>query len=84
MCRYLALIVILVLASCATLPEERLCPDTYALSPGPGFFSLKLGETDRLACGQKCSGIITLDRGETAFRWRLALSDLAQKSIDVQ
>jgi putative cardiolipin synthase len=84
MCRLLALIAFWVLTSCATLPEERLCTDTYALSPGPGFFSIKSGEHSRLRCGEECSGIIALDRGEEAFRWRLAFSDLAQKSIDVQ
>ena len=82
--RLLALIAFCVLTSCATLPEERLCPDTYALPPDSGFFPIKLGEIDRSECGQECSGFITLNRGEVALRWRLAFADIAQKSIDVQ
>ena len=82
--RIMALVVFCMLTSCASLPKERRCPDTYALSPVPGLLSIKPGEPSRLKCGRECSGIISLNRGEEAFRWRLAFSDLAQKSIDVQ
>jgi putative cardiolipin synthase len=82
--RALVLIVFCVTTSCASLPEEIHCADTYALPPNAGFFPVNLGEIDRLECGQECSGFIALNRGEDAFRWRLALFDLAQKSIDVQ
>lgn len=70
---------------CAALPEELpLGPPSHALAPQPGG-PLAEAETalqDRFRPG--ISGFHLLDANEEALRWRLALIDSAQHSLDLQ
>lgn len=81
---FMVLTLLLVLATCATLPEDRLGPASYAIAPGTVTISSKLREIDKSGCGEACSGFAILNRGEEALRWRLAMADTARKSLDAQ
>ncbi len=77
------LLVLLLLASCAQLPERGPLPHSAALPPGES------GSIDRLAQGYESahpgrSGFMLLDRGHEAFALRALLSAEAQRSLDVQ
>jgi len=79
------LVVLLVLAGCATLPPEyaRPAPD-YAFPVRPNSAFAPIEETIRQIHGAESSGFHLLDRNEDGLQWRLKLMDLARSSLDLQ
>jgi putative cardiolipin synthase len=80
-----ALVLALGVAACATLPETppRGAPG-YALAPQPGGPLESLERAVRERAGPDGSGFKLLDSNEDGLRWRLALVDSAQYSLDLQ
>jgi putative cardiolipin synthase len=80
-----ALALALGVAACATLPEAppRGAPG-YALAPQPGgpLEAVERAIGERAGPGE--SGFRLLDSNEDGLRWRLALVDSAQHSLDLQ
>ena len=75
----------LFVVGCAALPEELpLGPPGHALAPQPGG-PLAAAETALAArFDPETSGFHLLDANEESLRWRLALIDSAQHSLDLQ
>jgi cardiolipin synthase C len=80
------LLLVLGFAGCATtLPENPpRGPEGHALPPQPGGPLADLESTLRPRLGAEGSAWHLLDSNEEALRWRLALVDSAQYSLDVQ
>jgi putative cardiolipin synthase len=81
----IALLAIL-LPACATQPVKpyaRPAPG-HALAPRPDGAFAGLEESIRSAHGPAVSGFMLLDGNADALRWRLAIIDSAQHSIDAQ
>jgi putative cardiolipin synthase len=80
-----ALALALGVAACATLPEvlPRGAPG-YALAPQPGGPLEPVERAIRERAGPDRSGFMLLDSNEDGLRWRLALVDSAQYSLDLQ
>jgi phosphatidylserine/phosphatidylglycerophosphate/cardiolipin synthase-like enzyme len=79
----------LIVVGCATLPEELpLGPPgrALALQPGGPLAAAETALQARLGPGggPEVSGFHLLDANEAALRWRLALIDSAQHSLDLQ
>jgi putative cardiolipin synthase len=72
-------------AACTTLPEvpPRGAPG-YALPPQPGGPLESIERAVRERAGPDGSGFKLLDSNEDGLRWRLALVDSAQHSLDLQ
>jgi putative cardiolipin synthase len=87
--KLLAFALALIVVGCTTLPEELpLGLPSQALAPQPGG-PLAAAETALQARlgpegGPEVSGFHLLDANEAALRWRLALIDSAQHSLDLQ
>ena len=82
----LILALALVLSACANKaiePYTRPAPEYALPAKGDGAFS-DIEAAIRSAHGPEASGFELLDRNEDGLRWRLALIDSAQHSIDVQ
>jgi putative cardiolipin synthase len=82
----LATLAVLVLAGCAaTLPDELPKGEPgYALAPQPGGPLAALEEDIAARIGAEASGFRLLDSNEDGLKWRLALIDSAQHSLDLQ
>lgn len=81
----LACAIALGLAGCATLPEELpLGPPGHALAPQPGGPLADAEVALQARVGAEPSGFHLLDSNTESLRWRLALIDAAQHSLDVQ
>lgn len=83
----LALLILLsaVLAGCATLPEKLpRGPQGHAPPPQPGGALYDLENTLHPKLGQDSSAWRVLDSNEDALRWRLAMVDSAQHTLDLQ
>ena len=79
----IALLLILGLVGCATFPDHLPRGAAgFALPPQPGGALASL--EDGLHLGADVSAWRLLDSNEDALRWRLALVDSAQHSIDLQ
>ena len=80
-----ALVLALVVTGCATLPETppRGAPG-HALAPQPGGALEPVERAILERAGPDGSGFLLLDSNEDGLRWRLALVDSAQHSLDLQ
>jgi putative cardiolipin synthase len=79
------LLIALTATACATLPEHLpKGPPGHAISPQPGGLLAQLESTLQPKLGTEASGYRLLDSNEDALRWRLALVDSAQHSLDLQ
>lgn len=73
----------LAVAACASLPTERTAMPSYALADTGGT-TLGRHSARALASLQGPNGVHLMLRGQDAFLARLALADLAERSIDAQ
>ncbi len=82
----LVLVTAIGLAGCAaTLPDELPKGEPgYALAPQPGGPLAAVEEDVAARFGPDASGFRLLDSNEDGLRWRLALIDSAQHSLDLQ
>lgn len=69
---------------CARLPENVGRVESYAVAQDIEAVTEQLARYDDRDCKPDCSALALLDRGNEAFRWRLALVDMAQRSLDLQ
>src|SRR3546814_11746540 len=75
----------MLLVGCATLPAELpLGPSGYAPVPQPGGPLADAEATLQARIGAERSGFHLLGVNEDSLRWRLALVDSAQHSLDLQ
>ena len=75
---------LLLFNGCAGLPENVGRIDSYAVPQDVETISSIIQEGDTTACGADCSAFSLLNRGIDALRWRLALVEAAQRSLDLQ
>jgi putative cardiolipin synthase len=82
----LALLAVFFLAGCAaTLPDDlQKNEPAYAPAPQPGGPLAAVEEEIARQFGPEMSGFRLLDSNEDGLRWRLALIDSAQHSLDLQ
>ena len=78
-----AWLALLALAGCASLPTERAATPSYVLSDTAGT-TLGRRAAPALARLQAPNGVLLMPRGQDAFLARLALAELAERSLDVQ
>ncbi len=78
----LALVVLLLTSSC-TVTKRATRPAQYAATPSATGPLAELEHRVQDALGAERSGFKLLDRNEDALRWRLALIDSAQHSLDL-
>ena len=72
-------------SACASLPKTHSCTPSSALSAGDtGTTTLGRNSASRLAELRAPSGIHLLPRGPAAFLARLAIVELAERSLDLQ
>ena len=84
---YILALIVLVLAlpGCATLPEQLpRGPVGHAAPPQPGGALADLENSLHPKLGIETSAWRVLDTNEDALRWRLALVDSAQHTLDLQ
>ena len=81
--RFLAWLLPLLLAACASLPTERAAEPSYVLTDTAGT-ALGRHAAKALAGLQRPNGVHLMQRGQDAFLARLALAELAERSIDAQ
>lgn len=75
----------LLVAACAALPEELpLGPPGEALAPQPGGALADAEAMLQARVGAEPSGFHLLDSNAESLRWRLALVDSSQHSLDLQ
>ena len=80
-----ALVLIVCLAGCATLPDRLpRGPVGYASQPQPGGALADLENRLHPKLGAEGTAWYVLESNEDALRWRLALIDSARHSIDLQ
>ena len=82
--KWLVLLVALGLAGCGSLPKDVERPVSKAL---PADVATPLGElvqTRRPAAREGISGFALIDSAESAYSSRLALTEMAQKTLDIQ
>ena len=82
--RYLLVyIIIILIAGCATLPEHYPRPESTAYQD---YLDTRVGQIFEEAAAKNPgkSGFTIIRRGRQAFTARVALADLAEKSLDVQ
>jgi putative cardiolipin synthase len=84
-CRFVVGALVLALLGCASLPENlpRGAPG-YAPAPQPGGPLAGVEAVLNERIGPDQSGFVLLQSNEDGLRWRLALIDSAQHSIDLQ
>jgi putative cardiolipin synthase len=81
----LALLPLLLMAACRTLPDDLpLAPPGHALPPSSAGPIAEAEWSWRDQIGDERSGFLLLDRNEEALRWRLAIIDSATSSLDLQ
>ncbi|WP_272700967.1 phospholipase D family protein [Desulfovibrio sp. Fe33] len=80
---FIAIMVLAVLAGCASLPKDFDRPDSYAL-PDTGCTELGKAAQTLTAPHAGESGLLLLANGLDAFAARILLAESAQKSIDAQ
>ncbi len=81
----LALLLLAGVSGCATLPEHPpLPPPSHAIPPQPGgaLADVESGLGAKLEVAE--SGWHLLDSNEEALRWRIAVVDAAEHSLDIQ
>lgn len=80
---YFLALLLLLTSGCATVPKDVERPVSYALTETDDtvLSDLVFPEQEK---HQGLSGFVLLDRGKLALDLRLALVDLAEKSIDIQ
>jgi putative cardiolipin synthase len=84
-CTGLAVVLALVLAGCATLPESLPMPaQQFAPAPQPDGPLAAVESALQQRSGPGESGFHLLDSNEQGLRWRLALIDSARHSLDLQ
>src|SRR3954469_6473537 len=80
-----ALVLALGVAGCATLPDHLpQGPIGHAPPPQPGGALADLENSLHAKLGIDGSAWRALDSNEDAFRWRLAMVDSAQHTLDLQ
>ena len=78
------LLISVALCACATLPEPQMKTLTLAYEPRPDG-RLVVKTADLLKDEDSgISGFFMLLRNDEALRWRLALADLAEETLDIQ
>ncbi len=84
-CLAFLLILTFALSGCATLPDKLpRGPVGYAILPQPSGPLAALENSLHSRLGMEGSAWKALDSNEDALRWRLALIDSAQTSLDIQ
>jgi putative cardiolipin synthase len=82
---FLAFALMMALAGCASLPEHLpLGAPGHAPPPQPGGALADIENGLHAKLGLETSAWRVLDSNEDAFRWRLALVDSAQHTLDLQ
>jgi putative cardiolipin synthase len=82
--RLVALLGLLLLVSCASLPTDFVRPpDEYAMSAAESGVLAEMAAAISDSRGAAQSGFSLLDRNADALRWRLALVDSAVSSLDL-
>jgi putative cardiolipin synthase len=81
--RFLPWLMLLALAACASLPTERTATPSYVLTDTAGT-TLGGFSAQALAGLDGPNGVHLMFRGQDAFLARLALAELAERSIDAQ
>ena len=81
--RFFSWLLPLALAACASLPTERSATPSYVLTDTAGT-TLGRHAANRLAGLKKPNGVHLMPRGQDAFLARLALADMAERSLDAQ
>jgi len=71
-------------SGCATLQKDFPRSESYALAPGPTGTLARATAKIQADLKPNESGFLMLARNDQALRWRLALADLAQHTIDIQ
>lgn len=82
-CLFLS-IVLLWVAGCATLQKDFPRSGSYVLEPGPAGTLARVTDKIQADLEPNESGFLMLARNDQALRWRLALADLAEHTIDIQ
>ncbi|MFC1830171.1 phospholipase D family protein [Thermodesulfobacteriota bacterium] len=82
--RVLLIFLIFSVTACTTLQKDFPRQESYALLPGTSGTLADAGEKIRANLNESQSGFMMLDRNEPALRWRLALIDLAEQTLDIQ
>lgn len=77
-------VVLLWVAGCATLQKDFPRSESYALEPGPAGILARVTAKIQADLKPNESGFLMLARNDQALRWRLALADLAEHTIDIQ
>ncbi len=73
------------LAGCRSLPRDFDPPEpTFALTPSTEGPIAGFADASAEILGKDESGFLLLDRNDETLRWRLALIDSAERSIDIQ
>ena len=74
----------LLATACTSLPETDPQPTETALSPAPDGAPANLAHRVESEFGAGQSGFLLLPEAKEALQWRLALVDVATRSIDIQ
>jgi len=80
----LLIFVLLWITGCATLQKDFPRLESYAQEPGPTGTLARVTEKIQADLGPNRSGFMMLARNDQALQWRLALTDLAEHTIDIQ
>jgi putative cardiolipin synthase len=75
---------ILFAAGCAHIPESPDKPVSYSMEPAKEGMLVEASEAALADAGELESAFLLIPKNDDALRWRLALIDSAQKSIDLQ
>jgi len=80
----IAMVVLALGAGCASLPSDYPRPQPgFALAPDPGTSLGRHAEEYAARHGANGSGFAAIDANGEALRWRIALVDTAERSIDM-
>lgn len=83
-CLWFVAMAVLGLAGCAGLPEHVNRPESHALAAEVDTPLSKLAQAQRPEGREGVSGFSLIDSAERAFSSRLALTERAQKTLDIQ
>ena len=85
MVRASALVIVsLLLGACASIPDDlEPPPEQVALAPAKSGMLATMEKIIRQEHGESSSGFWLLDKNRDALKWRLALFDSAESSLDV-
>jgi len=82
--RLLLVGMIALFAGCANIPEYPYKPESHSLAPAEEGLLAKASKSVMKKAAEGESAFMLIPNNEEAMRWRLALIDSAQQSIDLQ